>query len=315
MDQEQTDEASALSDDESDGEQPPDRDNALENQDTEEEDEDDKSGLHPVRKHRHKGKIKPLSALELRDKHYFLEYITTTKCRHIPWNKFFGNKYKSEYFLCVRKHRLTGIHTERLNYPVPDGPCCDNCHPKKFPVETIVLVSGHQLKAGRKEKSPPELEVAVREKLNDVREQIVVADFPNENFLTGNVFISDDVVDTLAKRARLLTFVDTILQHTYWIFAQKYGDKVIAAIQDFLTDFPDLAKEVQETQVAKHAQRMLDAAAFKELRSKLVIVFDGCYDIVYLEMEATPAKIVTTARKHKKEMGPRRRCQLFLSLP
>jgi hypothetical protein len=95
--------------------------------------------------------------------------------------------------------KITYRFAERLPYPVPAGPCCDNCDPESFEVETIALVGGPQLKAGRKAISSPELEAAVRKKLNELRDQIVAADFPNQHFLTGNVIIADHVVDALAK--------------------------------------------------------------------------------------------------------------------
>ncbi|KAJ6575845.1 hypothetical protein B0H10DRAFT_2199226 [Mycena sp. CBHHK59/15] len=182
MEEDEANDASASSDDESAGEYLPDRDNAAEAPDTSDEEED--------------------------TAHYLLEYITTTKCRRIPWNKYFGNKDK--------KH---------LNHPVPDGPCCDNCQPEEFQVETIVLIGGHQLKAGRKEKA-------------------------HRNWRPR-----DDVVDTLAQRARLFTSIESIRDQTYWIFAPKYGEQILKAIQEVLLDFPDLVKEARETQAAERAQR------------------------------------------------------------
>ncbi|KAJ7094490.1 P-loop containing nucleoside triphosphate hydrolase protein [Mycena belliarum] len=287
----------ASDDEEQDIEQPPDRETAME-RDAESSEESDEEVLVAPAKRRRKGKAKKASPMELRDRRYYLQYITTTSCRRIPWNKFFGNKDK-----------------KRLAVLVPDGPCCDNCNPDAFEVETIVLVGGHQIKAGRKEKSSPEVEDAVRERLTALREEILGAEFPNQHFLTGNVLISNDVVDTLAKRARLVTSIETLLQQTYWIYAQKYGPKVVPAIQEVLVQFPDLAKEARETQAAERAERTLSAAAFKELRSRLLLVFNGCYDAVYSELEARAVEPSTTGRKRKKPLEPRRRCQLFLRLP
>ncbi|KAJ7696313.1 hypothetical protein B0H17DRAFT_862780, partial [Mycena rosella] len=129
--------------------------------------------------------------------------------------------------------------------------CYDNCNPDDFQVENMVLVSSHQLKAGHKEKSPPELEGTVRKKLNVVREQIIATDYPNQHFLTGNIILSDDIVDILAKRARFITSVEAILQQTYWIHVPKYGVKVVDAIQELLLQFPDLVREARETQTAE----------------------------------------------------------------
>ncbi|KAF8215262.1 hypothetical protein K438DRAFT_1527228, partial [Mycena galopus ATCC 62051] len=239
------------------------RDAALALQD-ESDDEEEALAVPEKRRRKGKGKQKPLSAMELRDKRYFLEYITTDKCRRIVWNKFFGNKDK-----------------EHLIYPVPPGACCDNCNPEAFEVQTIALVGGTQIKAGRKATSSPELESAVRQKLNEVREEIIAADYPNQHFLTGNIIIPDAVVDALAKRARLVNSVDTLLQQTRWIQAPRYGEIAVKSIQEITAKFPDLAKAARETQAAEKQQKMVNAAAFKELRSRLVQVFDGCYNAVY----------------------------------
>jgi superfamily II DNA/RNA helicase len=88
--QEAAQERSAASEDELDEEEPTDRDAALDGSD----DEEEAPAVPAKRRRKGKGKQKPLTALELRDKRYFLEYITTDKCRRLVWNKFFGNKHK-----------------------------------------------------------------------------------------------------------------------------------------------------------------------------------------------------------------------------
>ena len=169
---------------------------------------------------------------------------------------------------------------ETLAFPVPEGPCCDNCAPAEFQVENIALVEGHSLKAGRKEKSSPELETAVWEKLKEVREKIVADHYPNQHFISGHAILADDIVDTLAKRARLVTSVDTLLQQARWSQATRFGDIVGNAIQEVVLLFPDHAKAARELEAAEGTQRTLDAAASKELRGRLVAVFDGCYEAV-----------------------------------
>ncbi|KAJ7435656.1 Bromodomain-containing protein, partial [Mycena galericulata] len=59
----------------------------------------------------------------------------------------------------------------------------------------------------------------------------------------------------------------------------------------------------------------LDAAAFKELRSRLALVFDGCYKTVFSQFEDDDTDSVTVSRKRKRAKKPRRRCQIFLKLP
>ncbi|KAJ6492500.1 hypothetical protein C8R47DRAFT_1270734 [Mycena vitilis] len=269
-------------------------------QDSSEEEDEEAPAIRPVpakRRRKGKGKQKALSALELRDKIYLLEFITTEGCRRIPWDKFFGNKYKGQ----------------KLGFPTPAGPCCDNCDPEAFEIETIALVGGHQLKAGRKQTSSPELEDAVRTKLKEVRDKIAADIFRNQHFLAGNAIMSDNVVDALARRARLITSVDALQQQTRWVHAPNHGGVVVDAIQEVLVQFPDLAKVAREAEAAEKQQKMLDAAAFKELRSRLVKVFDGCYEAVYSEKETFPDAV--GGRKRKKSREPRRICQLFLKLP
>ncbi|KAJ6577765.1 hypothetical protein B0H19DRAFT_1253076 [Mycena capillaripes] len=286
----------AVSSDEESPEEPRDREEELALQDASDEEED--ALPVPVKRRRKgKGKQKVLSPMEERDLRYFLEYITTTKCRREVWNRYFGNKKK-----------------KKLNLPVAEGPCCDNCDPEAFPVPRIVLLGEHKLKTGRKGLSSPELENAVRKKLEVVREQIVASDYPNQHFLTGNAILADNVLDALAKRARLVTSVETLQQQTRWIHAPRYGSQVVEAIQEVLVDFPDLVAHERESQAAERTQKTLDAAAFKELRSRLVKVFEGCYDAVFTEMEEDAGEASTT-RKRKKLKVPRRRCQIFLKLP
>ncbi|KAF7373721.1 p-loop containing nucleoside triphosphate hydrolase protein [Mycena sanguinolenta] len=296
MEEEDAGRAAAVSEEEESLEQPRDRDEELALQNTSDDEED--AAPAPT-KWRSKGKSKQtsLSPMEERDKRYMLEYITTTNCRRDVWNRYFGNKRKKS-----------------LNLPVPKGPCCDNCDPEAFPIPRIVIKGEHKLKTGRKGLSSPEVESAVRKKLEVLREQIVETKYPNQHFLTGNVILADDVLDTLAKRARLVTSVDTLLQQTRWIHARQYGSQVVDAIQEVLVDFPDPAALERESQAAERAQRTLDAAAFKELRSRLVKVFEGCYEAVFSEFEE-PGPASPSTRKRKRKQVPRRRCQIFLRLP
>lgn len=69
-----------------------DRDAAVAREDASDEEEE---GSPPPKRRKYAKKTKKkLSRMEARDRRYLLEYMTTTKCRRIPWNKFFGNKYK-----------------------------------------------------------------------------------------------------------------------------------------------------------------------------------------------------------------------------
>ncbi|KAJ7663705.1 hypothetical protein DFH06DRAFT_949171, partial [Mycena polygramma] len=216
----------------------------------------------PKRRRGHK-KIKKMSPLERRDLRYLLEYIVTEGCRRDPWDKFFGNREKKQ-----------------LEIPVPDGPCCDNCHPDQFQIENIALVGGHSLRTGRKEKSSPELESAVRDRLKVVCDKMTAERYRNQHFITGVAILADDIIETLAKRARLITSVDTLLQQTRWGLAAEYYVPVVEAIKAVTLRFPDHAKAAREQEAAERTQRTLDAAAAKDLRERLKVVFDGCYEAV-----------------------------------
>ncbi|KAK7030656.1 p-loop containing nucleoside triphosphate hydrolase protein [Favolaschia claudopus] len=274
---------------EGDDEQQEDRDVAVAAEESESDDEE----VVPAPKRR-KFAQKKLSPLERRDLRYLLEYIVTEECRRIPWNKFFGNKEK-----------------KKLQFPVPPGPCCDNCDPESFEVDNIVLTGGQNLRTGRREGSSEELEAAVREKLKIVRNQILADVYPNQHFLTGNIILADTVVDALAKRARLVTSVESLLQQTRWGQAARFGDTVVKAIQEVVALFPDHAKAAREQEEAERAQRKLDAAAAKELRKRLVLVFDGCYNAVFSQREP----VAPSLRKTKKPKEPRQICRQFLQLP
>jgi hypothetical protein len=266
----------------------------------------------PPKRRKLRGKRVAMSPLERRDRRYLLEYIVTDGCRRIPWNKFFGKKDKGESSSWRRllAHSAPEF-ADQLSFPVPDGPCCDNCDPEKLAVERVALVGGQKLKTGRREKSSPELEDAVREKLHWARKQIIADHFPRQHFLTGEAILADDIVDTLAQRARHITSVDTLLQQSRWSQATRFGDFVVKAIQDVVILFPDLAKEAREQEAAERTQKTLDAAAAKELRARLVLVFDGCLEAVTSQYEAVPL----STRKSKTPKQPRRICQLFMQVP
>lgn len=206
---------------------------------------------------------------------------------------------------------------ETLAFPVPEGPCCDNCAPDKFQVENITLVGGHSLKAGRKDKSSPELEMAVQKKLKEVRDKIVADHYPNQHFISAPVILADDIVDTLAKRARLVTSVDTLLDQVRWSQAARFGDLVVDAIQDVVLLFPDHAKAARELEAAERIQRTVDAAVAKELRGHLVAIFNGCYDAVESLCEPVPPPTQSgrKVRQPRKPKEPRKICKLFLKLP
>ncbi|KAJ6620226.1 hypothetical protein B0H10DRAFT_2216267 [Mycena sp. CBHHK59/15] len=89
------------------------------------------------------------------------------------------------------------------------------------------------------------------------------------------ILMSDLVVDRLAARVRDITSVDAIQNTVRWHWASKYGDEVVAAIQDLLVHHPDLELQAREEQQREHTFATLTALAKADLHKKLVVVFDA----------------------------------------
>ncbi|KAJ7106926.1 hypothetical protein C8R44DRAFT_637663 [Mycena epipterygia] len=223
---------------------------------------------------------KAMSAMEARDRRFLLEYIVTTHCRRIPWNKFFGNDSKLA-----------------LPYPVPPGArCCDNCTPDLFPIETVRLEGGSQLRSGRRRKAPEELVDEARETLRTLRDAIARREYPSGYIITGKILMSDQIIEALAPRARDITSVDTLAETVRWHWAPTYGEEVVEAIKAVVARHPDPREEQQR----ERAFVALEALAAADLHRKLVRVFDGCHEAILNETRAGSEEKV---------------CQIFMVLP
>ncbi|KAJ7638097.1 hypothetical protein B0H17DRAFT_1216883 [Mycena rosella] len=206
--------------------------------------------LAPKRKSR-----KAMSVLEARDRRYLLEYMVTKGCRHIPWNKFFGNDSK---------------------FP-PNNRCCDSCTPDRFPVETVSITGVSNLKSGRRrhKKASEDVVQAVTDMLVILREAIIQQHWPNQYIIRGRIVMSDDIIAALAARAREITTVTEALQQTVrWIWTPRFGAEVVAAIQTCLLDYPDVELQERKERERERNFAALQAMAQKDLRNKLALVFD-----------------------------------------
>ncbi|KAJ7845681.1 P-loop containing nucleoside triphosphate hydrolase protein [Mycena leptocephala] len=240
---------------------------------------------------------KAMSAMEARDRRFLLEYIVTTNCRRIPWNKFFGNESKREF------------HTPfTLPYIVPPGArCCDNCSPELFPVETVRLTGGNHLKSGRRRlaKAADELIIEAKDVLQNLRNTIAQREFPDAYIITGKILMSDEVVNSLAARVRNITSVDALSQTVRWHWAPVYGAEVVEAIQALLLRHPDPEHEAREAEKRERAFVALQALAVADLRQKLGVIFDACHET-----------ILGQTRPASKPGRPAERvCQIFMALP
>ncbi|KAJ7127539.1 P-loop containing nucleoside triphosphate hydrolase protein [Mycena crocata] len=230
---------------------------------------------------------KLLSAMEARDRRFLLEYIVTRGCRRIPWNKFFGNDSKLA-----------------LPYPVPaNARCCDNCSPDLFPVETVRLIGGLQLKAGRRRyaKATEELIADTKKTLKQLREDIVEQDYPDGLIITGKIILSDTVIEVIALHVREITSLESLMNTVRWHWAPRYGSKVVAAIEILLVAHPDLESQAREEEKRERALQALEVLAEKDLRKKLLLVFDGCHQ--------------TILDQKRPDDDTAQVCQIFKSLP
>ncbi|KAJ7123894.1 P-loop containing nucleoside triphosphate hydrolase protein, partial [Mycena crocata] len=150
---------------------------------------------------------KAMSVMEARDRRFLLEYIVTKGCRRIPWNKFFGNESKPQE------------STDVLPYTQPpNARCCDNCNPDLFPVETVAFTGGSNLKSGRRRyaKTSEEIVQAVTDMLLELRDTIAKKHWPNQYIVTGKILMSDQIVASLAARARNITSVQAMQDMVRW---------------------------------------------------------------------------------------------------
>ncbi|KAJ7780588.1 hypothetical protein DFH07DRAFT_729343 [Mycena maculata] len=233
---------------------------------------------------------KAMSAMEVRDRRFLLEYIVTTGCRRIPWNKFFGNASKLA-----------------LPYPAPIGArCCDNCTPDQFPVETIRLVGGSRLKTGRRHhaKVSEELAHEATEVLKTLRNTIAGRDFPNGYIITGKILMSDQIIEAIAPRVRDITSIETLAETVRWNWTPKYGSEVVKTIQTLLVRHPDLELEAREAEKRERAFAALQSLAQADLRKKLDPLFDACHE-----------RILSLTRPGGRAGQTERICQIFMALP
>lgn len=234
----------------------------------------------PSTNHRRQVKRKKiLTRIEARDRWYLLWFILTTKCRRIPWNKFYNNANKRKLFGHLFFQCLFISVTEMSPFPAPAGAvCCDNCEPNKFRADTIKLTDPNQLQLqGRQRKSSPELFDAVKQRLEHLREEIVSSVYGNQAIITGRNIMQDDLVNTFAERARLMVSVEAIKQRVRWHWRDQYGQQVVDAIAEVLPHHPDTITLAQETQVRERALKALLKMAKRDLREKIGAIADACF--------------------------------------
>ncbi|KAJ3746939.1 P-loop containing nucleoside triphosphate hydrolase protein [Lentinula raphanica] len=228
--------------------------------------------------------------IEARDQWFLAWFVVTEECRRIPWNKFYGNDSKEKLPLAVTPAQAR---------------CCDNCEPANFPVETIRLTDPAQLQVPKRlRKSSIELYSAVVIRLQTMREAIVDRVYGSvQGLITGKAILSDEVIHTLAERARAVTTLPLLQQQVRWHFSSRYGEEAVAAINDVVSQFRDPAEEVRLERLREQAFKRLSNIARQDFRAKLTRISDACFAAVerVLRMDDSGKSV--------------KLCKPFLSLP
>ena len=77
--------------------------------------------------------------------------------------------------------------------------CCDDCEPRLFEVEQVTLEKGLTLKRGKKRRSSPALEDAVRNDLIKWHDNDLLDTFyGGTSIIAGATLLGDDVIEKLA---------------------------------------------------------------------------------------------------------------------
>lgn len=158
----------------------------------------------------------------------------------------------------------------------PDPRCCDNCAPDMFPVDTIILEGEHKLKTGRLGKSPEVIYDAVLERLRKLRQSIVERDYPNQHFITGRAILQDNIMDSLAERAILITSAEVIKDYVHWIWSDRYGDEVYQEIKVVRDTFPELLVTAKDREIRRRAERLEARAEAEKVQQELSSAFEVC---------------------------------------
>lgn len=262
----------------------------------------------PPSKRRKVKRKKVLTRIEARDRWYLLWFILTTKCRRIPWNRFYNNANKcksanSDSLLLQLRH---GFLVEPSPFPKPHNAnttCCDNCEPSKFHPDTIKLIDPDQLRLpGRQRKSPPDLFEVVKQRLEELRDEIVLTLYgPRQRLISGCYIMQDDVVQVLAERACAIDSIHAIKKRVRWHWVDRFGQNVVDVIQEVLPRFPDATRMAKDAQTRERALKALLGMAKRDLREKISSISERCFAAV---------------ESHRRTVDdPTPVCQLFKQLP
>ncbi|THU97463.1 hypothetical protein K435DRAFT_888883 [Dendrothele bispora CBS 962.96] len=215
------------------------------------------------------GKKGAISAVAARDRKYLSYFLATSECRRIPWDEFFCNADK--LLLFVRP---------------PNAQCCDNCQPELFPIETVAIRYPYPSRARRAVKPSMELQDAIRSALHQWRATAIEKHYAGQTVITGRYILSDDVIDRIAERPRVITDISVFRYVIPWglgVANPSYAEEVVQTIHEQVALHPDPIQLAREEAAQEQANKKLEATAEKERYERLRQVFQGCYDAVYGE--------------------------------
>ncbi|KAF9064475.1 P-loop containing nucleoside triphosphate hydrolase protein [Rhodocollybia butyracea] len=205
--------------------------------------------------------------LDEENRWHLVWFICTKKCQRIPWDKFYDNENKKALSL----------------FPAPVGaPCCDNCNPSEFPVDTIKLTDPNQLRLpGRQRKSSPKLFAAIQKWLETLRKQVVLEVFgPCQYIITGSYILQDDIIQTLAEHAQMMVSTEVLKQCVHWHWANVHGQSVVDAIGQVLMELPDMVQLQQEEEQREQALKEMLKMANRDFQKKLTSVLNACFKAI-----------------------------------
>ncbi|KAF5339645.1 hypothetical protein D9758_015587 [Tetrapyrgos nigripes] len=240
-------------------------------------------------------RCKVKSAREARDLAYLTFIIATNRCRHLPWDEFFGN------------------HAKMPLFPEPqelDVPCCDNCAPRYFPIERISLRLPYPTWAGRSSKPTEQLQTELEAALKQWRTHVIVQDYLDQRNVTSRQILSDATLAKIVARPAVVErFGSDVFRHIIpWQWATRYGNQVIAIVKWHLALYPDPEQRRRE----EAAERQHASIAEKDRRNRLVALFHECYNAVHdLETGEVGARGRGKDKKEVREL----KCEPFLRLP
>lgn len=173
-------------------------------------------------------------------------FVSTDKCRRRVWDAL---------------HTLDEV---QLIYPttssfqtLPNTRCCDNCTPRLFPVEKIAVTKTPGLKRGKKKQIPEKQEKAIRNQLNDWREEeLVELVYPGIVSISGATVLGDDVVEKIATCGERIDTYSELRRHVRWAYGHdpvadgpnEYGKLLLTRLSRIYQGFDEALAEEQRQQ-------------------------------------------------------------------